>query len=200
MTTIRDGKAIAKKQLAQRELLWPGKELWMWHRKAHKGFATIPKTMPIVLQIMDDLSNGKPLSSTYLGLWCATWDNSMVNISKPDEMAHAAGFTGQRATYTWQGRINLLKELKFIDVKPGRSGPISHILLWNPHYVIRWHHDAKTPGLVEANFNALLERAIDIGANDMLETVPEPVATQSVPPPPSSTPAEPAVAAPAAAE
>jgi hypothetical protein len=172
MATIRAGNAIAKRQMVQRELLWPGSEPWLWDRKVNKGFATIPKTMPLVLQIMDDLSNGKPLSSTYLGLWCETWDNSMVNLSKQQEMAHAAGFTGQRAVYTWSARIQLLQKLNFIDVKPGKSGPLSHALIWNPHRVIRWHHAYKTPGLVEANFNALLERAIDIGANDMMDEVP----------------------------
>jgi hypothetical protein len=165
----RSGKAIAAKQLAQRELLWPGHEPWLWHRKANKGFATIPKTMPLILQIMDGLSNGKPLSSTYLGLWCDTWDNSMVNVSKHQEMAHAAGFTGQRAVYTWSARMLLLQKFNFISIKPGKSGAISHVLIFNPHVVIRWHHAQKTPGLVEANFNALLERAIDVGANDMLE-------------------------------
>lgn len=203
MTTNREGSAIAKKQLAQRELLWPGAEPWLWHRKANKGFATIPKTMPIILQIMDDLSNGRPVSSTYLGLWCDTWDNSMVNISKQNEMAHAAGFTGQRAAYTWAGRVKILQDLRFIDVKAGKSGPISHVLLWNPHRVIRRHHAEKTPGLVEANFNALLERALDIGANDMLDDGPTAVAVPVPPPPPPSpapmaSPAEEPVHAPAA--
>lgn len=194
MPTTREGSAIVKKQLAQRELLWPGAEPWLWHRKANKGFATIPKTMPIILQIMDDLSNGRPVSSTYLGLWCSTWDNSMVNVSKQDELAHAAGFTGQRASYTWAGRIKILQDLRFIDVKPGKSGPISHVLLWNPHRVIRWHHGEKTAGLVEANFNALLERALDIGANDMLDEGPEvevaTVTPAAAPPSPESTPAQ----------
>ena len=172
MVVLKKANAIVKKQLAQRDLLWPEASEWIWDRSAHKGFATIPKTMPIILQIMDDLSNGKPVSATYLGLWCDTWDNSMVNITKPIEMAYAAGFTGQRAVYTWSGRMQLLKQLNFIDIKPGRSGPISHVLIWNPHRVIRYHHEQKTPGLVEANFNALLERALEIGAKDMLEPTP----------------------------
>jgi hypothetical protein len=67
--------------------------------------------------------------------------------------------------------MQLLQTLKFIDIKPGNSGPISHVLIWNPHRVIRWHHEQKTPGLVEANFNALLSRALDIGANDMTDEV-----------------------------
>lgn len=171
MSTVREANAIAKKQLAQRELLWPGAEPLLWHRLANKGFATIPKTMPLILQIMDGLSNGKPLSSTYLGLWCETWDNSMVNTSKHQELAISAGFTGQRATYTWAGRMQLLQDLKFINIKPGKSGPISHAIIWNPHRVIRWHHHRKTPGLTEANFNALLERALEIGARDMMESV-----------------------------
>jgi hypothetical protein len=172
MSTTREASAIAKKQLEQREALWPGAEPNLWNRKANKGFATIPKTMPLLLQVMDELSNGKPLSSTYLGLWCATWDNSMVNVAKHQEMAHAAGFNGQRAAYTWAGRMKLLRDLHFIDIKPGKSGPISHVLIWNPHHIIRWHYANKTPGLVEATYNALLDRAIEIGAKDMIEPIP----------------------------
>ena len=128
---------------------------------------------------MDDLSNGKPLSSSYLGLWCATWDNSMVNVPSPQEMAHGAGFTGQRATYTWTGRIQLLKQLHFIDFKPGKFGTISHVLIFNPHLVIKHHSQSKTPGLVEANFNALLSKAIDVGADDMVSGAPFPTVSDS---------------------
>lgn len=67
--------------------------------------------------------------------------------------------------------MQLLQKLNFINIKPGKSGPISHVIIWNPHRVIRWHHKNKTPGLVEANFNALLERALEIGANDMLDNI-----------------------------
>lgn len=179
------GKAIAAKQLLQREALWPGCTPWLWNRAANKGFATIPKTMPLILGIMDDLSKGKPLSSTYLALWCDTWDNSMVNLSKPQDMAHAAGFTGQRAVYTWRSRMMLLQEFKFIDIKPGKSGDLSPVIIWNPHMIIKWHHAARTLGLVEGTYNALVERALDIGAKDMVE--PLPTATPTVAVMPSAT-------------
>ena len=179
MVSTREKGAISKKLLAQRDALWPGAAGWIWDRSQNKGFSTIPKTMPIILKIMDDLSNGKPLSSTYLGLWCDTWDNAMVNVSKPQDLAHGAGFSGQRAVYTWAGRVNLLHSLGFIDVKPGRSGAISHVLIYNPHWVIWDHHNKKTSGLLEADYNALLDRALEVGANDMLEgppvSPPEPV-------------------------
>ncbi|MFG1247061.1 hypothetical protein [Xanthobacter flavus] len=187
MATVREKGAIAKKQLTQRSLLWPGVEPWLWHRTANKGFATIPKTMPLILQIMDDLSKGRPVSQTYLSLWCETWDNSMASLSKQQELAHAAGFSGQRAIYTWMGRMQLLQELRFIDIKAGKSGPMSSAIIWNPHFTIRWHHEKKTPGLVEANFNALLERALELGANDMFDAVPAaPAPPPPLPEPPSA--------------
>lgn len=169
MAATREATAIANKQLDQRNALWPDQETNLWDRKANKGFATIPKTMPLILKIMDEMSDGKRVSSTYLGLWCATWDNSFVNISRANEMAHAAGFSGQRAEYTWSARMKLLKSLNFIDIKPGKSGPISHVIIWNPHIVIRHHHEQKTPGLMEASYNMLIDRAIEIGAKDMIE-------------------------------
>src|SRR5271163_4779194 len=69
MVSLREKHSIVKKQLAHRELTWPGCEPQLWHRKGHKGYATIPKTMPLVVQIMDNLSGkGKPVSPTYLSL------------------------------------------------------------------------------------------------------------------------------------
>jgi hypothetical protein len=169
--------------------MWPGMEPNLWNRKANKGFATVPKTMPLILQIMDEMSKGKPLSSTYLALWCSTWDNSMVNIAKPAEMAHSAGFSGQRAEYTWGARMQLLHALHFIDIKPGSA--YSHVLIWNPHFIIRWHFVNRTPGLMEQTYNALLERAVDIGANDLLNDAPAWVVTPSFTPETVAVPAPP---------
>ena len=49
MVSVRAVSAITKKQLALRDQLWPGVQPILWDRKANKGFATIPKTMPIIL-------------------------------------------------------------------------------------------------------------------------------------------------------
>jgi hypothetical protein len=174
MVGTREVSAIVKKQLAQRDMYWPKSEDRLWNRNLYKGFATIPKTFPLILRCMDELSNGKPLSDTYLGLWCATWDNSFVIVPRAQEMAFAAGFSGQRAEYTWAARMKLLQELNFIDIKPGKAGPITYVIVWNPHYAIREHHEKKTPGLMEGTYNALLDRALEIGAKDMLEGFEEP--------------------------
>ena len=183
MATIREASAITKKQLAVRELHWPGATPNLWHRLANKGFATIPKTMPMIFKIMDEMTKGAPVSSTYFTLWCNTWDNSFVVLNKHGDMANASGFGGQRGEHTWAMRMKKLKELHFIDIKPGKSGPMSNAIIWNPHMILRWHHDQKTPGLTEASYNSLVELALEIGAKDM--TDPPPVVAPP-PPPPSS--------------
>ena len=79
-------------------------------------------------------------------------------------MAHAAGFSGQRAEYTWAARMKILQGLRFIEIKPGKSGPISHAII----LITRRHHEEKTPGLTEASYNMLIDRALEVGAKDMV--------------------------------
>lgn len=181
MATAREASAIVKKQLGLRDLHWPGKEDWLWNRKAQKGFATIPKTMPLILKIMDEITKGAPVSSTYLTLWCHTWDNSFVVLNKHGDMANASGFGGQRGEHTWATRMKKLQQLEFIDIKPGKSGPMGNAIIWNPHLIIRYLHHIKTPGMTEASFNALMETALDIGATDM--TIAWSPISPSTPPP-----------------
>lgn len=171
MAPVRQVKKIKEKTALQRAILWPGAEPWLWDRKSISGYATIPKTMPLVLQIMDDLSNGKPVSMTYLGLWCQTWDNGMLSAAKKDELAFLAGFKGERSVYTWKSRIQILQDLHFIDIKAGKSGPISNIIIWNPHKVIRYLH-SKGKLAATAKYNSLLELANEIGATDMMDALP----------------------------
>lgn len=44
---------------------------------------------------------------------------------------------------------------------------MSYALILNPYLVIRRLHDLKTPGLREDKYNALVERAGEIGAEDL---------------------------------
>lgn len=169
MTKIRQNK-ITRKQLKLREQLWPSlDEARLWTRMKKDGYTTIPRAMPLILQIMDDLSKGKPVSSTYLELWCRAYDECFVTLTKPTEMAFHSGFTGQRALATWRNRIEILANLEFIDIKPGPSGPMSYSLLWNPYEVIKKHHDAKHAEIAQDAYNALLARTVEIGADDLDE-------------------------------
>lgn len=162
----RAGK-IVKKIKDLRSHLWPhidfDKELW--HRKKNDGFITIPRTMPLIMGIIDDLTKGAPAGSTYLELWCRTYDEMYVSLSRAREMAFHSGFTGQRAERTWAEKIRKLDELGFISVKAGQSGPLSHALVLNPYIAIKRLHDSGNVGITGDKYNALVERAIEIGAD-----------------------------------
>ena len=151
--------------------------------------------MPLILKIMDEMTKGAPVSSTYLTLWCSTWDNNFVVLNKPGELAHTSGFGGQRGEHTWATRIKKLQELEFIDIAAGRSGPLGHAIIWNPHYILRWHHYIKTPGLIAASYNALIETALEVGATDMTQPwapfSPKTAAAVSVQPAPGTPVAPP---------
>lgn len=176
----KQSSKIARQKQALRDTLWVGldeKRLWQFNNKG--GWLNIPRSFPIILRIMDLLSKGKPLSATYLDLWCRTFNDSFVIANKPREMAFASGFSGERAERTWMTRIRLLEGLGFIEVKPGPSGPISYILILNPYLVIK-DHQAK--GMVDpSSWHALVEKMIEIRATDLDEPA-TPKATPDTPP------------------
>jgi hypothetical protein len=178
--------AMAKRQLELRQSLWPEvTDDWLWSRHTHDGFTSLPKGMPLILSIMDDLSKGQPVSSTYLELWCRTFDESFVTLSKPRDMAFYAGFDGQRAERTWRARLDILSKLHFIELKEGSSGPASYALIYDPYKIIKWHVENKTPGIRQDKYNALLERAAEIKEHSLSPpaAAPKPAAA-----PPSNWP------------
>ncbi len=133
------------------------------------GFATVPRTMPLMLAIMNDMAKSKPVSSTYLELFCRSSDDCLINLSKPREMAFHAGFTGQRGERTWKERLKLLSEMGFIKIESGASGPMSYALILNPYKIIKRNYGVH-PGVTEDKYNALIARAIEIGAKDLDDT------------------------------
>lgn len=174
-------KKIAKRQLELRDSLWPAlTQDALWSRQTHNGFTTLPKAMPLMMSIMDDLAGGQPVSSTYLELWCRTFDESFVVLSKPREMAFHSGFTGQRAERQWKDRLKILRDLGFIMLEAGPSGEFSYALLLNPYHAIKKLHDAGNSGVRNDKYNALRERAIEIDDESLAPPAPP------APPPPAA--------------
>jgi hypothetical protein len=168
MSTIVKQMASGKRrerQLKLRGNLWSKiKPTELWDR-THDGFATMPRTMPIILEILNSLSKGFPVSSTYLDLWCRDFGESFVTLNKPPEMAFSAGFSKQRGIRTWKSRIEILAKLGFIVLAKGPSGPASHALILNPYLVIKRLNDKGK--IEEGLYNALFERALEVGADDL---------------------------------
>ncbi len=158
---------IARQKIRMRTSVWPGlDENLLWDRQKSDGWLSIPRAMPLILRITDMLApKGKPVSQTYLDLWCRTFDDAFVIVSKPREMTYYSGFSGERAERTWDSRMRILADLGFIDFRPGSNGPVHYVLLYNPYHVIARHHEAGRVN--EAAYNALRERVIEIGANDL---------------------------------
>lgn len=176
--TTKSRKKIERRQLELRARLWPHiTDGHLWRRLHHDGFATIPRCMPLILDIMNDLANGQPVGMTYLELWSRAFDECFVTLSKPREMAFHAGFAGQRAERTWRARIKILAELGFIELQEGSSGKMSYALILNPYLVIRRYHQQRHPGVRIDKYNTLLERAGEIGAADF--DMPDPWAAPS---------------------
>jgi len=164
MTNPRQAAKIKQKYMDIRNSLWGHIATErLWHRKTNVGFVTIPKTMPLIMQIMNDMSPGKPVSQTYFTLWCHTWDQSMVEIQNTMPFAFESGFTGKRAESTWKGRMKILSNLKFIDIKPAQYGEFSYILIWYPHKVLKKYYD-NGKIIRPQYYTALMELANRIGA------------------------------------
>lgn len=178
MATIR-GKAIRTKDIELRDTHFRNAPDRAWDRSRHDGYATVPKTMPLLIRALDELSKGKPLGQTYFALWCATWDNGFIRFARSTDLAYASGFTGPRGVRGWQERVKLLEGFGFVETVPSGGDKLGLAFLPNPNIVLvdlwaRKREQAPGPydppglaGLQDATMSAFLERAIDIGANDV---------------------------------
>lgn len=154
-----------EKTLQLRKELWPEKENELWDRKKNQGFTTIPRTMPILMSIIDDLTKGKPAGQTYFALWCRAYDEHLLIIENAASFAAESGFTGERAETTWRQRMGTLQELGFIACKDGATGKFHYVLLLNPHLVAKKLKDR----IQEGAFRQLFSRGLEVGAKDMTD-------------------------------
>ena len=156
-------------------------ELWpeitasdLWDRDRFKGYTTIPRTLPLLMSIMDDMADkGKPVSRTYLTLWGRVHDESVLKIRDENTAAMESGFSGGRRTTAWRARMRILRDLGFILTKEAGSGEFSTVLLLNPHKVIKRHwaqeNSKGARRIPEEKYRALMDRADEVGANDFLD-------------------------------
>lgn len=155
-------KTPASKREEVRKALWPDViESDLWLRKKDVGFTTIPRTLTLISRIMDQLAGkGKPVSSSYLALWCWVFDEGFVEIKDPTMLAFESGFSGNRAHHTWKARMKILEELGFIKSKAGFSNEFQYIIIMNPLKVIKSIYENKPH---DNAYNALISRAIQVG-------------------------------------
>jgi hypothetical protein len=157
---------ILKRQIAARSRLWPElKEQMLWNMD-NDGWSAVPRLMPLMMSIMDDLSGkGFPVSRTYLEMWVRLREEHFLTLNRPEEMAFHAGFEGQRALRTWKDRVQRLADLKFIELQSGPLGDLSYAVFYNPYHVVkRAHIEGKVQ---DRKWQALMMRAMEVKAFDI---------------------------------
>lgn len=140
----------------------------LWRRKSNDGYTTLPRTLPIVMQAVDDQSKGQPVGHTLFCLWARSPDHPLVIIENPATFAAEAGFDGVRAVDTWRRRMKRLCELKLIVNKKGPSGDFHYVLLMNPNVAMEYMWSNK---LVQTNLYArFIDRLTEVGGFREIES------------------------------
>jgi hypothetical protein len=149
-----------------RDTLWPDiDESQLWLRTQRVGFTTIPRTMALIGQLLDQVAGkGTPVLTTYLTLWCWVFDEGMVEIRNQREFAWESGFSGNRAEGTWRARMRKLDELGVIRTKAGLVGEFQYVLLLNPIKRLQELYVERSDDVL---YTALLGRLAHIGADDL---------------------------------
>lgn len=165
MVKVRQ-RDILKRQIEARSRLWPEleeRELW---NMDNEGWVALPRLMPLMMSIMDDLSGkGFPVSRTYLEMWSRLREEQFLALNRPEEMAFHAGFDGQRALRTWKDRVQRLADLGFIGLKSGPLGDLSYAVFYNPYHVVKRAYIAGK--IQDRKWQALMIRATEIKAFDI---------------------------------
>jgi hypothetical protein len=163
----RVARSILQRQLDARGKLWPDLAKPMLWSMDNEGWVAVPRLMPLMLSIMDDMAGkGFPVSRAYLDLWSRMRvEESFVTLNRPEEMALHAGFDGQRGVRTWKDRMQRLAQLGFIGTRPGPMGELSFAVIYNPYHVIKRAYLAKL--VLENKWQSLMIRANEINVFDL---------------------------------
>lgn len=163
---------MAERAQQQMDLHFPGTDpRYMWFRKSNDGFTTLPRTMPLVMQAVDEASKGTPPGHVLFCLWARSPDNPLLTIENPATFAAEAGFSGERIVDTWRKRMKKLRELGMIATKKGATGDFHHVLLLNPNTGVE---AMRSRNMVSNDlYGRFIDRMADIGAYGEIEGIQE---------------------------
>jgi hypothetical protein len=162
----RTHRTVLKRQIEARAKLWPELDEAMLWNMNNEGWVALPRLMPLMMSIMDDMSGkGLPVSRTYLEMWARLREEYFLTLNRPEEMAFHAGFEGQRALRTWRDRVHRLADLGFIGLQVGPLGDLSFAVFYNPYYIIKRAYLEEK--IQERKWQALVIRANELNIFDL---------------------------------
>lgn len=165
---------MAERAQQQMDLHFPGLDRrLMWNRRSNDGFCTIPRTMPIVMQAVDQASKGTPPGHVLFSLWARAPDHPLLMIDNQVIFAAEAGFSGLRAVDTWRKRMKKLRDLQMIATKKGASGDFHYVVLLNPNTGIEAMHSNDKDSLSDDLYGRFIDRMAEIGAYGEIEGIHE---------------------------
>lgn len=136
MKSTRPAPAAANRRATLRARLFPDlSESELWSRARFIGFTTVPRTLSIIVRIIDSLDD-KSAGRVYLDLWCRAFDDYFIDVRDEFEFAYSAGYSGQRAVRTWRERIRVLRDHGFVRYTKTPDGRIRHLVLLDPHPIV----------------------------------------------------------------
>ena len=114
--------AATRRRIDLRRRLWPDiTERDLWDRREFKGFTTIPRTLALIVRIIDEIDR-KNAGRVYFDLWCRSFDDYLIEIRDEYEAAYSSGYDGQRAVRTWRERMGVLDGAGFIRTQRASHG------------------------------------------------------------------------------
>ena len=160
----------AQRAEALKEIHFPEWSIpWVWSRKSHDGYTTLPRTIPIAMQAVDAKTKGQPAGHVLFCLWARSPDGPMLTIESQAIFAAEAGFSGERAIDTWRKRMRHLLSLGFIETKKGPSGDYHYVLLVNPNLALEKLR--RNRQLADVLYGRFIDRIHEIGASNELNDI-----------------------------
>lgn len=167
MPSRKPGAKPAQRRQQLRDTLWPKADDIAWSRHTEKGWCTIPRTLPLVMTLIDHLSpkeRGRA-SRVYHELWCRAYDEGFVELADGAEHAYAAGYTSQtRGVRSWRERVDTLAQLGFVMVKSKPTKKYGYVLIVHPDRAVGMLRKQDPKRIPDGWYQEYEKRMIEIGA------------------------------------
>jgi hypothetical protein len=157
-------KRVIRRRRARRDQHWVEANDVVF-TTATGGWAQMPRTVPLMSALIDELGGRNKAGRLYITLWAYEMGDGFVEVPDPAQLALESGYITNRAERTFNERIAILRELGF--VRTARLGLREHgfVLLLDPHPVVMAIREKSPERVPERWWTAFVARCGAIGLN-----------------------------------